>query len=98
MHPVACTIKVVKIKPSLATTVQDIYYVLIIILTCFGLLNGHPQEHTIINIKIKVTISTTDPLCIAKSNCMYYRQMLPLSVFRVNIQILMLKWLLKVKN
>jgi hypothetical protein len=31
MHPVARTIKVVKIKPSLATTVQDIYYVLIVI-------------------------------------------------------------------
>jgi hypothetical protein len=31
MHPVARTIKVVKIKPSLATTVQDIYNVLIII-------------------------------------------------------------------
>jgi hypothetical protein len=31
MNPVACTIKVVNIKPSLATTVQDIYYVLIFI-------------------------------------------------------------------
>jgi hypothetical protein len=27
MHPVAGNIKVVKIKPSLTTTVQDIYYV-----------------------------------------------------------------------
>jgi hypothetical protein len=42
-------IKVVKIKPSLATTVQDIYYVLIVIATCFGLFNGHPQViHTIL--------------------------------------------------
>jgi hypothetical protein len=30
MHPVARIIKVVRIKPSLATIVQDIYYVLII--------------------------------------------------------------------
>jgi hypothetical protein len=58
-HPVARTIKVVKIKPSLATTVLDIYYVIIIIATCFGLSNGHPQAIlTILNIKIKVTIPT----------------------------------------
>jgi hypothetical protein len=64
MHPVARTIKVVKIKPSLATTVQDIYYVLIIIATCFGLFSGHLQVIlTILNIKIKVTLLyTTDPL------------------------------------
>jgi hypothetical protein len=43
MHPVARTIKAVKIKPSFATTVQDIYYVLITIVTCFGSFNGHLQ-------------------------------------------------------
>jgi hypothetical protein len=65
MHPVARTINVVRIKPSLATIVQDINYVLIIIATCFGLFNGHPQTILVLlNIKIKVTIPTTDPLCI----------------------------------
>jgi hypothetical protein len=68
MCTVARTNKAVKIKPSFATTVQDIYYVLITIATCFGLFNGHPQVIlTILNIKIEVTIPTTDPLCIAKS-------------------------------
>jgi hypothetical protein len=43
MHPVARTIKAVKIKPSFATTVQDIDYVLITIATCFGSFNGHLQ-------------------------------------------------------
>jgi hypothetical protein len=48
------------------------YYVLIIIVTCFGLFNGHPQAIlTVLNIKIKVTIPTADPLCIVKSNCIY---------------------------
>jgi hypothetical protein len=57
MHPVVRTVKVVKIKPSLATTVQDIYYILIIIAACFGAFNGHPQAIlTVLNIKIKVTI------------------------------------------
>jgi hypothetical protein len=37
MHPVARTIKAVKVKPSFATTAQDIYYVPITIATCFGL-------------------------------------------------------------
>jgi hypothetical protein len=53
MHPVALTVKAVKIKPSLAPTVQDIYYVFIIIATCFDLFNGHLQMIlTILNIKI----------------------------------------------
>jgi hypothetical protein len=80
--------KVVKIKSSLATTVKDINYVLITIATCLGLFNGHPQAIiTILNIKINVTITTREPLCIAKSNCMYCRQRLPSSMFRVNFQI-----------
>jgi hypothetical protein len=34
----------------------------------FRLFNGHPQAISQLpNIKIEVTISTTDPLCIAKS-------------------------------
>jgi hypothetical protein len=49
MHPVARTIKVVQIKPSLATTVQGIYYVLIVIASCVGLFNGHAQAiHTLL--------------------------------------------------
>jgi hypothetical protein len=33
--------------------------------SCFGLFNGHPQVIlTILNIKIRVTIPTSDPLCI----------------------------------
>jgi hypothetical protein len=34
---------------------------------------------------------------VARSNCVYYRQRLPLSKFCVNIYILVFKWLLKVK-
>jgi hypothetical protein len=50
MHPVGRIIKAVKIKPLLATTVQDIYYVLIVIATCLGLFNDHPQATlTILN-------------------------------------------------
>jgi hypothetical protein len=68
MHPVARTIKAVRIKPPFATTVQDIHYVPIIIATCFGSFNGHLQVIlTILNVKLKVTIPTTDPLYIAKS-------------------------------
>jgi hypothetical protein len=79
---------VITIKQSFATILQKIYYVLIIIATCFGLFIGHPQVIlTILNIKIKVIILTTDPLCIAKSNCMYYSQRLPLSTFFVNFHI-----------
>jgi hypothetical protein len=36
-------VKAVKIKPSLATTVPDIYYVPITIATCFGSFSGHLQ-------------------------------------------------------
>jgi hypothetical protein len=62
----------------------------------FRLINGHPQAILIIsNIKIKVTIPTTDPLCIAKSNCMYYRQMLQLIMFRVNLQFFCVKMVIK---
>jgi hypothetical protein len=43
MHPVARTIKAVKIKPSFATTVRDIYYVPITISTCFDSFNGNLQ-------------------------------------------------------
>jgi hypothetical protein len=43
MHPVARTIKAVKIKLSFATTVQDIYYVPITIATYFGSFGGHLQ-------------------------------------------------------
>jgi hypothetical protein len=68
MHPVARTIKAVKIKSLFATTLQDIYYVLITIPTCFSSFSGHLQVIlTILNVKIKVTIPTTDPLYIAKS-------------------------------
>jgi hypothetical protein len=68
MHPVAGTIKAVKIKPSFATTVQDII--------TFLLQSRNVSAHsmaifrrflTMLNIKIKVTIPTADPLCIAKS-------------------------------
>jgi hypothetical protein len=38
-----CEIVAVKIKPSSATTAQDIYYVLITIVTCFGSFNGNLQ-------------------------------------------------------
>jgi hypothetical protein len=43
MHPVARTIKAVKIKPLFAATVQDVYYVLITIAACFGSFSGHLQ-------------------------------------------------------
>jgi hypothetical protein len=89
-------IKAVKIKLSLATTVQDIYYILIITTTCFGLFKGHPQAIlTILNIKIKVTIPTTDPSCIAKSNCIYYRQRLPLSIVSCKFSNLSVKMVIK---
>jgi hypothetical protein len=65
MFIVARNVKVVRTKLFLATIVQHIYYALIVIATCFGLFSGHPQAIlTILNIKIKVTIPTTDPLCI----------------------------------
>jgi hypothetical protein len=63
MRPVARTIKAVKIKPSFATTAQEIY-------------SRHVSAHsmaifrrflTILIVEIKVPIPTTDPLCIAKS-------------------------------
>jgi hypothetical protein len=75
MHPVARTIKIVRNKT--VTRNNCIRYLLCSYYNrdMFRPIHGHPQAIlTILNIKIKVTIPTTDPLCIARSNCIYYRQ------------------------
>jgi hypothetical protein len=51
---------------------------------------------TILNIKIKATIPTKDPLCIVKSNCIYYRQRMPF-MFRINFNFVSVKMVIKIK-